>query len=215
MKTKILLTILSLLTFFTAACSHTEYRTKFSDAQMQVGIDPGTMDVEHYTALQESFLKDGRFLIIDRFKALQVLKDEQHVENRGNERERFDPGLRYAEWGKLHGLGSVVIPSWSCIKLEKTLFIFGSSSTCTLRLSIVNAATGQVVAIANDVISGGKGDPVSWDNAVEKLGDNYPKIFEDDKRTKRLIEYQNQLRQESAVFDSSKVEIIKTNVPSF
>lgn len=162
-------------------------RTKFSDPQMRIAIDATNLDTYNYYAIQKELVDTGRFVVVDRGKGFETIKHEQVDENKT---DRFEVSGRYAEYGKLHGIGSVVTPAGRCVLSPR---MFSEDYECRLTLTLIHTVTGEVTAVASSVERSPDGKTVSWESVSERLVDNYPKYFEKFEKTERLLEYERGL----------------------
>lgn len=183
------LVLLSLLALELSGCAGKERRTKNSDAQLRIALDSYKVDGENYTAISRELLDTGKFVVVDRGRGFKAVKAEQSMEN-VDERDRFAPNGRYAEYGKLYGVGSVVVASGNCDYKDR---LFGSNWRCVVQLSLYHAVTGELLIAVTDHTTAKNGHEIDWHDVVEKLVDRYPEYFETSMKTERLLWHEQQL----------------------
>jgi hypothetical protein len=182
MKNFLILTVAMIVT----GCATTEYRTKFSDKNMRIMVDPAGMSPDVYAKVQYAVMKTDKWSVLDRSNAFEAIKREQEELHR-TATERYEDQEKWAQWGKLYGVGAVVVAHQQCHHTSQ--FWRGRANKCQQFLNIVDANTGVViVAVADEAYA----DPTewpSWDNIAEMLADAYPEKFEKSKETERLEMY--------------------------
>lgn len=170
-------------------------RTKWTDPVGRVLIDPDSISPEHYVLIQRSLVESGKWFVVDRSKGYKAVKAEQERLHR-DEGERFDDREKFARWGKLYGVGGIVVASAQCRK-EQGWLIGNWYNHCRQFLSIIDAVTGEVIAAIENTAESAEADFYPpWDEAVAKLNSAYPKSFEF-KTSQRLEDYKNLVGEES------------------
>jgi len=167
-------------------CASVEKRTKYTDKNMRIMIDPASVNPDTYAKIMYSLQATEMWTIIDRSNAFEAIKHEQEELHR-TAIDRYEDKEKWAQWGKLYGIGAVVVGHNQCRHTTKTFR--GRVLKCQQYLTIVDANTGEVIAaVANDAYS----DPTeypSWDDAAEKLAAAYPKDFSSKPNSERLEMY--------------------------
>ena len=196
MKTLILIGVL-----LVSACASTPPpRTKWSDPVMRLMIDPDSIDAKNYARIQSALVSSGKWTVIDRnsgFKALILEQERQHrLQN-----DRFDNKEKYAIWGKLYGVGGIVIAHNQCSPQFR--WLKGNFMSCVQGLAILSANTGEILAsIENEaeadyIIYGEMEQVPAWDNAVEKLNNAFPKRFEKQQYTPEMLNFRAEAQEEA------------------
>ena len=178
-----------LLLLITTACS--TQRTKFSDKNMRVMINPDGLTEVEYMDIQNRLVEIGTFTVIDRSRAIEAIKKEQneiHMDNR----DRYENREKFAHWGKLYGVGSVIVAHSDCQNRPNAWRVNELRNYCRLFISLVDANTGEVLVSANDEYKAEFQQRPSWEDAVVKLTEAYPKYFSEHKLDNKLIEYKNE-----------------------
>lgn len=141
-------------------------------------------------------VESGKFFVVDRAKGFKAIKTEQERLHR-DDGDRFADRQKWAHWGKLYGVGGIVVASAQC-KKEQGYVFGGWYRTCRQFLSIMDSNTGEVIAA---IENRAKSDEVdffpAWDDAVEKLNAAYPANFVPSKPSKQ-IEFYEELSAEEA-----------------
>lgn len=182
--------LLFIIFLFITACSSAP-RTKFSDKNMRVMINPeGLTDVE-YADIQNRLVEAGTFTVIDRSKGIQAIKKEQN-EIHVNNKDRYEDKEKFAHWGKLYGIGSVIVAHSDCQNRPNEWRRNELANYCRLFVSLIDANTGEVLVSANAEDKAKFMQRPSWNEAIEKLINAYPKYFEEHKLDDKLIEYKNE-----------------------
>ncbi len=193
---------MALIVLLVIGCSSVEKRTRFTDKNMRVMIDPDSIPIEDYVRIQKALVENGRFAIIDRSKGMQAIKKEQERLHR-NETDRFSDREKWAHWGRLYGVGAIVVAHTQCYNKQSFWNQQSVVRACDQFLSLMDANTGEVVVAvegkgeAPTVAYGGVPMSPSWDDVVDRLVKKYPDNFEFTPYTKRIVEYQD-LSEEGA-----------------
>lgn len=188
-------------------------RTKYTDKNLRVMIDPDHIDEDNYFKLQKALVASGSFVVVDRKQGFTAIKKEQERLHR-NEVDRYEDKQKWAHWGKLYGVGGIIVPHNECQKVESgPLFKPGPRVRCHQYLSILDANTGEVIAVAQENvyserianIYGNHYLAPEWDDTVDTLMDNYPKKFEKREDHEIIANYKKE-SEEHAQAQRKKVE---------
>lgn len=195
-------------------CSSAEKRNKWTDKSMTLMLDPETFTAADYVAVQTALIQEGSFTIVDRASAFNAVKKEQERTHR-KEIDRFNDFSKYAQWGKLHSVGSVVIGHSQCFRTKKFFSTESIVNRCKLHLALVDSNTGEVIAAVDDeqdsssaVDAGSFNQPKNWKDVVAKLINSYPKDYKPNYYSDGLERYRN----ESAVEAQKQREAASQNV---
>ncbi|MGK5085337.1 hypothetical protein WDW37_18785 [Bdellovibrionota bacterium FG-1] len=171
-------------------------RTKYSDINMRVMIDPDSIDEANYAELTHALVHSNKWTIVDRGAGFKALKREQERQHRG-ENDRFDNKEKWSHWGKLYGVGSVVVGRADCQTETSSIFKADSYLLCTHYLSIIDTNTGEIISSVKAKSEGENGSTQArrlptpiWDEAVQKLNESYPEHFLSHEYHERVKEYQ-------------------------
>jgi hypothetical protein len=184
------------------SCSSVEKRTRFTDKNMRVMIDPDSIAPEHHVRIQRALVASGMFAVIDRSKGMNAIKKEQERLHR-NEVDRFEDREKWAHWGKLYGVGAIVVAHVQCFSKQSFWNPQMSIKRCDQFLSLMDANTGEIImavegqADTENIMDSGYQLAPSWDEVVEKFTAAYPKDFKFVPYSTRLVEYQD-LSEEAA-----------------
>jgi len=191
------LIILTISVLLITACSHTTPRTRFTDKTTRVMIDPDSIDANNYVRIQQALMQSGKFVVIDRAQAYNAIKAEQERLHR-DEATRFEDKEKWAHWGKLYGVGGVIVGHSQCAR-EKS-FWGTYHKHCQQFLNIVDSNTGEVIAAVENESDGSTDQfdiAPSWDETVAKLEAAYPKNFKPSQDTKILEDYRDLSKEEA------------------
>jgi hypothetical protein len=181
-------------------------RTKWTDKTMRVMIDPESIDAQNYVKIQYSLVASGKWIVVDRKDGLRAIKHEQDMLHR-TESDRYDDREKYAMWGKLYGVGGVIVAHSQCQRRDG--FFPGQYNRCRQNLAIMDTNNGEVIAVSEArADSDAWNEMPDWEDAVSVLNDNFPKNFEKDKTDKRLAEYKDLAREEAI---RQKEELVNMN----
>lgn len=173
-------------------------RTKWTDKTMRVMIDPDGIDANHYVKIQQALVDSGKWVVVDRGMGYNAIQKEQEREHR-YETDRFLDREKFAHWGKLYGVGGIVVAHAQC-QVKDGWIMKKNYPHCQQYLSIVDTNSGEVIAAVQDEADGGSYDyqmAPSWDDIVAKLNNAFPSHFEPNKDEKSLRDYKD-LSQEEA-----------------
>src|SRR5665647_827111 len=112
---KFLMTVPMLILLITSCSSPNKQRTKWTDKSMRVMIDPDSIDEENYVQIQSALVRSGKFTVVDRARGMQAAEKEQERLHRNNS-DRFEDKEKWAHWGKMYGVGSIIVPHVQCTK---------------------------------------------------------------------------------------------------
>ena len=192
MKALTLLTLFLLIT----SCSSPEKKTKYSDKNMRIMVDPDSLKVKDFVRLQTELVKSDVWTVIDRgagYKA--TLKEQNRLHRRKS--DRFDDREKFAHWGRLFGVGAIIVGHTQC--RYGTRFWGGSKkyNICYQAINLVVANTGEVVVGVDGESLANIGETPNWEETVEKLIEIYPKHFTPSKITERLNRYKEESKEHS------------------
>lgn len=169
---------LILVFILSLSCSHEEYRTRFTDKNMRLMIDPASISVENYVRLQTALVQQQMWTVLDRKSGLEAIKKEQenlHV----NEPNRFADKEKWAQWGKLYGVGAVIVGHTQCFFKERIFTFKPKGYWCDQMLNLIDANTGEVLlGVEDGQYTDGPEVAPDWKEIAQKLADIYPKKFE-------------------------------------
>lgn len=195
MKSTIILAALLIL----CSCSSTK-RTKYSDKNMRIMVDPSGLDSRTYARVQTALARTGVWTVLDRASGLRAAMREQnqlHVYNH----DRYAAREKFAHWGKLYGVGAIVVASQDCQNRVATWNNTMLKTYCNLFINLIDANTGEViVAVEDEDDTNFLGQP-DWNEIVEMLVEAYPKKFEKEVLDERLVEYKEESFQHSNKMD--------------
>lgn len=171
-------------------------RSKFNDRVMRVMIDPDSIPAEHHMMIQQALVDSGKWFVVDRSKGFKAIKTEQERLHR-DEADRYEDREKWSQWGKLYGVGGIVVAHAQC-KKEQGWLIGRWYQVCRQYLSIVDSNTGEVItAIQNDAESSEADFAPKWDEAVAKLNESYPADFKPLQTSERIEQYRELSKEEA------------------
>lgn len=186
-----------------SGCASKEPRTKWTDKNMRMLIDPDSLQANDYVAIQTALVKDGTFTIVDRSKAFSAIKKEQERTLR-TEEDRYADKEKWSHWGKLFGVGAIITGHSQCYRAIPWFSQYTSVIRCKQFLSIVDSNTGEViVAVDGEADSPGTADggsfnePANWTETVSKLIDAYPKEYKPTYYSEKLENYRDISEEEA------------------
>lgn len=192
MKNSITLLLLPALTVALGSCaSAPEKRTKYSDPVMRIMVDPESVPTTQYTRLIQALVECGKWNVVDRAQGWQAIKAEQERMHR-TEGDRYDASQKYAMWGKMFGVGGVIVANAQC-EQHGTAFFHTPYIKCMQHLNLIDANTGEVITSISHFQEGEKNQlyiAPPWDEAVEKLNKAFPARFAENKKTERLKQFE-------------------------
>ena len=209
---KLLLAIF--LSISLVSCASKRTRTKYSDKSLRVMVDPKSAGSKNHTKVQSAIVQSGMFTVVDRFSGYQAVQQEQNRAYIRNP-DRFANNQKFAHWGKLYGVGAVVIAKSQC-RWAKNPWRGQIVSRCELFLSLVDANTGEVVVSVRDEKDSPSGANPNWEDAVFKLSEAYPKHFTKKAINKRLKNYMKESEERYKSYEKKSVESSRAQVrPKF
>lgn len=189
-------------------------RTKWTDKTMRVMIDPDGVDANHYVKIQQALVESGKWVVVDRGMGYDAIRKEQEREHR-NQSDRFLDREKFAHWGKLYGVGGIVVAHAQC-QVKDGWFLKKNYPHCAQYLAIVDSNSGEVITAVQDEADGGSYDyqiAPSWDDIVAKLNSAFPSHFIPNKDDKILRDYKD-LSQEEATRQKEELAKQQTREPA-
>lgn len=186
-------------------------RTKWTDKTMRVMIDPDGVEADHYVRIQEALVSSGKWVVVDRGMGYNAIQKEQEREHRGQS-DRFLDREKFAHWGKLYGVGGIVVAHAQC-QVKDGWFIKKNYPHCQQYLAIVDTNSGEVISAVQDEVDGGSYDyqlAPSWEEIVAKLNNAFPTHFETNKDDKILRDYKDVSQEEA----TRQKEVVSGRVPA-
>jgi len=179
-------------------CASKEHRTRYSDKNMRLMIDPASISVEDYVRIQTALVQQGMWTIVDRASGLDAIKREQESLHKENT-DRYDARQRWAHWGKLYGVGAIIAANVQCYP-KKSLWRFDANTQtnyCEQFINLIDASTGEVVlgVESGDYVDAGSAS--DWKEVAQKLADAYPKSFERVPTSERIETYKLESEENS------------------
>lgn len=220
MKVKI---VLLLVLVGIVGCSSEPKRTRNSDKTLRVMLDPDSIDSKNHVILQNDLLSTGKFYVIDRAQAFKAVQKEQERLHK-DQPDRFEDQQKYAHWGKLYGVGGIIVAHFQCtdnpstenilygVAHLATLGIFHNRRICAQFIELVDSNTGEIVSsVRSDFKTDNENYKMSWADAVEKLLEAYPKYFEQISKNKILEQYEQESaeRAKKQKSDTDEKEVTK------
>lgn len=187
------------LAMFSTGCATS--RTRHTDPIMRVTVDADSLPREAYVRLQKDLFKSRRFIVVDRAAGFRAIAKEQEIEHTTT---RFGANEKYALWSKMYGVGGIFVGTEQC-KLVKGMF-HHPYAECVQTLTLMNATTGEVMAVGEATEdSDGPIEP-SWKNAVAEVIDTYPSTMIDKHDPNLTIKYDSALVEyrDNAVMQNQK-----------
>lgn len=192
-----------MLVSLSIGCASTEKRTKWTDKSMRVLIDPDSLSSDDYVAVQTALFKEGSFTVVDRSKGFKAIKTEQERTHR-TEQDRYADKDKWAHWGKLFGVGAIVVGHSQCYRAKAFLSMHPVVNRCKQFLSLVDSNTGEVIVAVDaesdkpgGVDSGSFNAPSDWTEAVQRLVDAYPRDFKPQYYSEKLEHYRDVSEEEA------------------
>jgi hypothetical protein len=163
---------ISLCFLLLIACGCASTPMRYANPTYRVMLDPESIrDEALYAEIQTALHASGKWIVVDRANGLRAVVKEQ---NRlyGESTRRFGDKDKYALYGRLYGVGSVIVPMERCMNENS---MGGRFIRCKQYLQAIDSITGEVIAaVAN--VSDGEHDmlPPGWNGTVEKLAEAFP-----------------------------------------
>lgn len=193
-----ILSLTLLAAFMTNCASHP--RTKWTDPSMRVMVDPDSLSAKDYVRIVNALQASGKWFVVDRRDGLRAIFKEQKMIYK-NRPEQFADGEKYSHWGKLYGVGGVVIGNAQCVTHPG---FWSQSTNCIQNLAIVSANSGQVIATAEgengDAEMNYDGDvkiASDWTDTVDKLNNNFPKNFNPEQYSKEMLLFRQETKEQA------------------
>lgn len=172
-------------------------KTKWTDKNMRIMVDPDSIDVANYVEVQTALVKTGKFMVIDRASAYKAAQKEQERLHK-TEGDRFEDKEKWAHWGKMYGVGAIVVGHIQCV--HEMTWYGGQRQTCRQFLSMVDANTGEVFLAVDGEASINEESNIqqmaynyvapSWEKIVIQLADAYPANFVAEHYSGPALQYQ-------------------------
>jgi hypothetical protein len=172
---KAILLVLGLV--LVTGCATKVVRTRENDAMLRVIIDP-TIEVSHYVQIRRALVRSGKFEVIDRQDGFAAALNEQELQFRSANEDRFDPSEKWAHIGRMYGARGVITAHADCYQDTNIWGTF--KKYCKQELAFIDAYTGRVefaVQGQNEekwVVGYTVPD---WDEVVERAVEEYPTYF--------------------------------------
>lgn len=198
MNKTILLIVVSGATLAMLSAGCAQKRTRYSDKTMRVMIDPDSIDSANYVRLQQALIESGKWEVIDRYKGYKAMKKEQERQHR-TEADRFEDKQKWAMWGKMYGVGGIVVPNAQC-QTNFTWLRHRPYAYCLQTLSIVDANTGEVITMVSHKQEGEVDETymaTTWEDTVERFNKAFPSTFKPVAYTERLQNYMKEAEVEA------------------
>ena len=195
MKTLLNLIALILMLSAVVGCATApQPKTKWTDKNMRVMIDPDSIDETHYVQIQTALVRSAKFTVVDRGTALKAVKAEQERLHQ-DEPDRYADREKWAHWGKLYGVGSVIVAHVQCVKQGVWYNPNLTTLFCKQFLSMVDSNTGEVIlAVEGENSSPSSADQdyiaPEWKEVVAQMVEEYPKFFKNEDYTGNALAYQ-------------------------
>ncbi|WII72158.1 hypothetical protein QJS83_16975 [Bdellovibrio sp. 22V] len=191
-----------------SGCSSPPKRSVWSDKNMRVFIDPDSVSSQDYVEISNELVKSGRFMVIDRAQGFRAVQREQERLHRV-QADRFENKEKYAIWGKMFGVGAIVVGHSQCYR-RKPWISFSSApylNSCSQYLSLIDSNTGEVIlsvdgkdeqpAPGNNWGSESFTPPQNWANIVDKFVNSYPENYKPAYYSESMMKYRDQAEQEA------------------
>lgn len=164
-------------------------RTRSSDPVMRIAVDNQSISLGSYARLEKALVDSGKFIVVDRAMGFKAIVHEQEMEHTTT---RFGENEKYSLWAKLYGVGGIVVATEQCYQKGS---IWGAIySHCTLNLTLVNATTGEIMAVSEGNDTTRPQIAPEWADTVENLIDTYPKVFASKEDLNQTIKYGDTLK---------------------
>jgi len=175
MKNKLMMVVLAAVVM--TGCSSVRIRTKYTDPAHRVMILPSSITEESYNQIMASMMDSNKFIIVDRGRGFKALKKEQTMIHK-EEGDRFDNAEKYSRYGKLYGVGAVIVASQNCQKIPG-VWTQIKRTDCRQYMSAIDTSTGEVITSVQRLEEGESMmvNP-TWDNTVEAFNERFPKTWD-------------------------------------
>lgn len=178
-----------------SSCS-TPARTRWNEVAMRVMVDPDSVPESQYTVLVRSLMQSKNWTVVDRARGWLAVKQEQERMHR-TESDRYDNRQKWAMWGKMYGVGGVIVAAAECEE-KRTFFFSKRYLTCAQSLSLVDANNGEIIAVSSDVVDGSTDlvyVPPTWSVAVDRLTESFPKDYRKREFSENINTYMEQAEE--------------------
>lgn len=171
--------------------TYTMERNKWSDKNMRISVQPHVNGCDEVDTadIQAQLMKQNKWTIVDRQAGYRSAFGEQDLVHL-QKADRFANNYKYSHFGKMSGVGSIVIPKCYCGR-----DLYGGDTMCDIGLSLVDASTGEVIIAVGGEYRRHYGRSINWEDLVEEFTERYPRKFEGDQEYKSLKDYQAETRE--------------------
>lgn len=188
---KINIILLLSLSLGLTSCSSVVKRTKYTDKNMRIMVDPDSFEPEEHVRLQHALVDSGKWVVIDRAQGMKAIQKEQERLHR-DQVDRFDDRQKWAHWGRLYGVGAVVIGHIQCTK-KLNFWMTSWKNDCQQFINLVDANTGEVITAIEHRDEFDADLATDWTVAVNKLNEAYPKDYSSAGiKHEKLIQYEDE-----------------------
>lgn len=163
---------------------------------MRILLDSESLPADEFVALERSLWESGKWFVVDRSRGYKAIREEQERLHR-RDIDRFDDKNKFAHWGKLYGVGAIVVAHAQC--QTKWNWWAQTHLSCLQHVAIIDSNTSEVLAATSNRVEGKGGETLSpsWDATVDKLNDAFPRNFQPDESTPGLLNYQAISKEEA------------------
>lgn len=206
MRLKIFISLLT-IGLVLQSCSTTEKRTRFSDKNMRIMIDPASISPENYARIQTALVQQQMWVVLDRAAGLEAIKKEQQELHRTSI-DRYEDKEKYAHWGRLYGVGAVVVAHAQCFQ-KKGFWTSTVNTYCDQFINLIDANTGEViVAVEGGEYAEDSSVAPDWKEIVSKLANIYPTHFDRVPASERMEIYKKESEERAR---QQKEKFIQSN----
>lgn len=171
-----------------AGCSTPEKRTKYTDRNLRIMIDPASVSPDNYARIQTALVSQEMWVVLDRSAGLEAIKHEQEELHRTSS-DRYDDRQKWAHWGKLYGVGAVVVAHAQCFN-KKSWYDPKGQYYCSQFINLLDSNTGEVIlGVEGGEFTEGPEVAPDWKAVTQKLADAYPKEFKRVPTSERIENY--------------------------
>lgn len=188
---------LSLFSFI--GCS-SHPRTKWTDPNMRILVDGDGLESSDYVRIVNALQASGKWFVVDRRDGLRAIFKEQKMIHRDRP-DQFKDEEKYAIYGRLYGVGGVVIGRSQC---NYHPGFWSNYTHCIQNLAIISTISGQVIATAegenDDAEMNWNGDiriASDWADTVDELNHNFPKEYEQLKYDDNMRLFRQEAKEEA------------------
>ena len=165
---------------------------------MRIMVDPASINPENYARIQTALVQQEMWTVLDRLSGLQAIKHEQEELHRTST-DRYDDKEKYSHWGKLYGVGAVIVAHTQCFRKATFWNPQGNNYYCSQFLNLVDANSGEVlIGVEGGEWAEAQNVAPDWKEVVQKLAEAYPKNFGREPSSERIDLYKKE-SQEAAV----------------